>query len=134
MKRSFTSKFIAAAVFAGATLGLSSAAQARPEVQVSIGLPGLPFFPGLPIFVQPRPVPVYIQQEPVYVQQEPVYVQPRPVYGPPAIVYERPWVPSYRYEYEREHAWRHGDWQRREWEHRHQDRDQARQHDYDGHH
>lgn len=115
------SRFVAAALFAGATFGLASAAQARPDVQVSIGLPGLPGLPplpGLPFFVQSRPAPVYVQPEPVY-------VQPRPVYAEPEVVYQRPWRPSYRYEYEyeRERPWRHGDWQRREWQHRHHDGD-----------
>ncbi len=117
MKRTITSKFIAAAVFAGAALGLSSVAQARPDVQLSISLPGLP---GLPIFFQTDPGPVYFQREPVYVPQ-------RPVYAPPQVVYERPWSPSYRYAYEGERGWQHGNWQRREWEHRHGDR--SRSHD-----
>lgn len=116
MKRTLMIKLIAAATVAGATLGLAPAAQARTDVQVSIGLPGLPDLPGLPFFGQPRPAPIYYEPEPVY-------ARPRPVYGPPAVVYERPHRPSYRaeYEYERQRPWQHGDWQRREWEHRHQD-------------
>jgi hypothetical protein len=112
MKRPLSSRIIAAAVLAAAALGAASAAQARPDIQLSIGLPGLP------VFVQP----------PVYVRSEPVYVQPRPVYVQPAEVsYERPWRPSYRPDFERERAWRHAEWQRhewerREWEHRHHDR------------
>jgi hypothetical protein len=112
MKRPLSSRFIAAAVLAVAAFGATSAAQARPDIQVSIGLPGLP------VFVEP----------PVYVRSEPVFVQPRPVYVPaPEVVYERPWRPSYRPDFERERAWRHAEWQRhewerREWEHRHHDR------------
>ena len=115
MKRPLSSRFIAAAVLAAAALGAASAAQARPDIQLSIGWPGLT---GLPVFVQP----------PVYVRSEPVYVQPRPVYvAPPEVVYERPWRPSYRRDFERERARRHAEWQRREWgrdewEHRHRDR------------
>jgi len=117
MTRSLFSKFITVAVLAAAALGAASAAQARTDVQVSIGLPGLP------VFVQP----------PVYVQTEPVLVQPRPVYVPQPVEYERPWRPSYRPEFERERDWRRAEWQRhewqrhewerREWRHRHRDWD-----------
>ena len=119
MMRTLSSRIIAAAVLAAGALGATSAAQARPDIQVSIGLPGLP------VFVQP----------PVYVRTEPVYVQPRPVYVPqPVVEYERPWRPSYRPDFERARAWRHAEWQRhewerREWEHRHHDR--FRSHDRD---
>lgn len=112
MKRPLSSRIIAAAVLAAAAFGAASAAQARPDIQVSIGLPGLP------VFVQP----------PVYVRTEPVFVQPRPVYAPaPAVAYERPWRSSYRADLERERHWRHAEWQgreweRREWEDRHHDR------------
>jgi hypothetical protein len=106
MKRPLSSRFIAAAVLAAAALGAASAAQARPDIQVSIGLPGLP---GLPVFVQP----------PVLVRSEPVYDQPRPYYGaPPSVSYERPWEPSFRPDDERERGWRHAEWERREWERR----------------
>lgn len=113
MKRPLFPRIMAAAVFAAAALGIASTAQARPDIQVSIGLPGLP---GLPVFVPP-PVPVF--------------VQPRPVYAPPAVVYERPWRPSYRYEGERERTWRQAEWQRREWERREWERRewQHRHHD-----
>lgn len=104
MKRPFLQRLIASTVLIGAVLGTASVAQARPDVQVSIGLPGLPIL-----------VP------PPFVRAEPVYVQPRAVYeAPPEVVYERPWRPSYRYEVEREREWRHREWQRREWERRHQ--------------
>ena len=86
MKRPFFQRFIAATVLIGAVLGAASVAQARPDVQVSIGLAG-PFM-----------------------RAEPVYVQPRPVYqAPPVVVYERPWRPSYRhagsqrYAYDQDH-------------------------------
>jgi hypothetical protein len=112
MKRPLSSRFIAAAALAVAALGAVSAAQARPDVQVSIGLPGLP---GLPFFVQP----------PVFVRQEPVYVQPRQVYvAPPEAEYGRAWRPSYRPDFERERGWRHAEWQRREWERREWERRQ----------
>lgn len=120
MKRTFPSRFIAATVLFGAALGATSAAQAHTDVQLFIGLPGLP------VFVPPGPVPVYVRSAPVYVEPRPVYVPP------PAIVYEREWRPSYRYEYEHERAWRHGEWQRREWEHRHHEWDRSPQPDRHG--
>jgi len=88
MKRPFFQRFIAATVLIGAVLGTASVAQARPDVQVSIELPGPP---GLPVFVPP-PLPR------PFMRAEPVYVQPRPVYeAAPVVVYERPWHPSYRH-------------------------------------
>ena len=68
MKGPYLQRFIASTVLIGAVLGAASVAQARPDVQVSIGLPGLPGF-----------------------------VEHRPVYEAPSAVYERPWRPSYRY-------------------------------------
>ena len=123
MKRTFSSRLIAATVIVGAMFGAATVAQAHPDVRISIGLPGLPFLPplpGLPVFMAPAPAPVYVQPAPVYVQPAPVYVQPREVYAPePAVVYERSWQqPTYRYDFERERAWRHAEWQRREWERR----------------
>ena len=113
MKRPFFQRFIASTVLIGAVLGTASVAQARTDVQVSIGLPGLPVLVPPPL---PQP----------FVQAEPVYVQSRPVYeAPPAVVYERPWRSSYRYEMEREREWRHREWQRREWERRHQHWDRS---------
>lgn len=112
MKRPSLQRLVASTVLIGAVFGAASAAQARPDVHVSIGLPGLPV-----LVPPPLPVPV--------MRAEPVYVQPVPTYqAPPAYVYERPWRPSYRYEAERGREWRHREWQRREWERRHDgDRD-----------
>ena len=109
MKRPFFQKFVAATVLIGAVLGTASVAQARPDVQVSIGLPGLP---GLPVLVPPPLTHPFIRAEPVHVQTRSVYE------APPAVVYERPWRSSYRYEAEREREWRHREWQRREWQRR----------------
>ena len=81
MKRPFFHRLFAATVLIGAVLGTASVAQARPDVHVSIGLPGLP------VLVQPP-----------FIRTEPVYVQPRAVYqAPPVVVYERPWRSSYRH-------------------------------------
>ena len=108
MKRPFLQRFIASTVLLGAVLGTASVAQARPDVFVSIDLPGLP---GLPVLLPP-PLP-----RPFF-RAEPVYVQPRPVYeASPVVVYERPSQPSYRYEAEHDREWRHRGWHRREWEH-----------------
>ena len=105
MKRPLFQKLLASTVLIGAVLGGASIAQARPEVSVSIGLPGLPV-------LVPPPLP--------FARANPVYVQPGTVYrAPPAVVYERAWQPQYRYESEREREWRHREWQRREWERRH---------------
>jgi len=113
MKRPFFQRFIALTVLIGAVLGTASVAQARPDVFVSIGLPGLPVFMPPPL---PHP----------FIRAEPVYVQPRPFYeAPPVVAYERPWRPSYRYEAERGREWRHREWQRREWERRHHEWDRS---------
>jgi len=118
MKRTFFQKLIASTVLIGAVIGTASVAQARPDVHVSIGLPGLPGLP-VPVFLPPPPpLPIF--------RAEPVYAQPRPVYqAPPVVVYERPWRPAYRYEAERDREWRHREWQRREWERRHNDWDRS---------
>ena len=119
MKRTFFQRFAAATVLIGAVLG-ASVAHARPDVQVTVGLPGLPVLLQPPL---PRP----------FIRAEPVYVQPRPVYEPsPVVVYERPWRPSYRYEVERDRDWRQREWQRREWERRHQGWDRSPRHDRHG--
>ena len=105
MKHPLFHRIIASTALIGAIFGAASVAQARPDVQVSIGLPGLP------LFLPPLPRP--------YIGSEPVYVQPRAVYEAPVEVYERPWRPSYQYEEDRDGEWRHREWQRREWERRH---------------
>lgn len=66
MKRLILSRPLVAAGVAICALAAASAAQARGEVFLSIGVP----VPG-----------VYVQPAPVYVQPQPVYVQPQPVYG-----------------------------------------------------
>ena len=105
MKRPFFQRFIASTVLIGAVLGTASVAQARPDVHVSIGLPGLP---GLPVLMPPPLPRPFIRAEPVYVQSHPVYE------APPVVVYERPGRSSYRYEAERDREWRHPEWQRRD--------------------
>jgi hypothetical protein len=72
MKRLFSVKaFLAAAVALGA-VGLASAAHARSDVILSIGL-NAPYG-----YV--HPAPVYVETQPVYGQPRPAYVQPQTVY------------------------------------------------------
>jgi hypothetical protein len=80
MNRLSAKPLLAAAIALGA-LAAASAAHARPDVFVSIGIQA-PFG-----YVQPAPV--YVQHQPVYVQPQPVYVQPQPVYMQPRPVYYR---------------------------------------------
>jgi hypothetical protein len=71
MNRLSAKPLLAAAIAFGA-LAAASAAHARSDVFVSIGIQA-PYG-----YVQPAPV--YVQHQPVYVQPQPVYVQPEPVY------------------------------------------------------
>jgi hypothetical protein len=68
------SKPLLAAIVAVGALAATSAAQARSDVHLSIGV-GVPVGYG---YVQPAPV--YVEPQPVYVQPRTVYVQPQPVY------------------------------------------------------
>lgn len=79
MNRIFSAKPLLAAAVAVGALAAGSAAHARTDVSVSIGLHGpVGYVQPAPVYVQPRPV--YVQPHPVYVQPRPVYVQPQPVY------------------------------------------------------
>lgn len=79
MKSLFSAKSFAVAALALGAVGLASAAHARSDVILSIGV-------NAPLgYVQPAPV--YVQPQPVYVQPQPVYVQPRTVYVQPQTVY-----------------------------------------------
>ena len=97
----------AAATLAVAALGFAGVAQARDNVNwsVGVGIPGAVVNVGnvgsvypQPVYIQPQPV--YIQPQPVYVQPAPRYYQPRPVFVRPAPVYLAP-EPIY---YERRHG------------------------------
>ncbi len=68
---------------AAAGLVISSAALARVDVGINIGVPG--FYPA-PVYVAPPPV--YYPPPPVYYRAPPVYVAP-PRYVYPAPVYYR---------------------------------------------
>jgi hypothetical protein len=91
----------AAAVLSIAALGFSTAAQARSDINFSVGVstPGVVIgvSNAYPVYTQPaygyHPQPVYVQPAPVYVQPRPVY-RPRPVYvqapvyvAPPPVYY-----------------------------------------------
>jgi hypothetical protein len=81
MNRLFSAKpLVTAAVVLGAVVA-ASAAHARSDVTLSIGV-NAPYG-----YVQPAPV--YVQPQPVYVQPRPVYVHPQPVYNGYERRYER---------------------------------------------
>ena len=101
------SKFLVSATLATTSLCAATAAQARPEVYVSIGL---------------QNGPAWVEQAPAYVRPQPVYRQPAPLYlRPPVIarpreVFERPHWGGHdaHHEWERERAWRRAEWLRHE--------------------
>jgi hypothetical protein len=85
----------ATAALAMAAIGFSGAAQARSDVQFSVGvaMPGVQVgvSNAYPVYSQPvYTQPVYVQQQPVYMQPRPVYVQPQPVYMQAQPVYYAP--------------------------------------------
>ncbi len=71
MKRLFSARTFAAAALALGAVGVASAAHARSDVMLSIGV-NAPYG-----YVQPAPV--YVAPQPVYVQPRSVYVQPQAV-------------------------------------------------------
>ena len=78
-------------LIAGATaagLVISSAAMARVDVGISIGVPGV-VYPAAPAHVAPPP-PVYVAPAPVYAPPPPVYYRPAPVYVAPPVIYPAP--------------------------------------------
>ncbi|MDB5884965.1 MAG: hypothetical protein JWR74_1136 [Polaromonas sp.] len=99
-----------AATLAMAALGFAGNAQARDNVNwsIGVGIPGAVVNVGnvgsiypQPVYVQPQPI--YVQPQPVYVQPQPRYYAPRPVFVNPAPVYLAP-QPIY---YERRHGGHH---------------------------
>jgi len=98
MNRFFSARNLLAATAALGGLALASAAHARTDVSVSIGVP---------IYGYAQPAPVYVQPRPVYVQPRPVYVQPAPVYGHrPVYVQPQPvYYGGHRHWNQRHGAW-----------------------------
>ena len=76
MNRFFSAKPVVAAAIALGAVVAASAAHARSDVILSIGL-NVPVghVERAPVYVQPQPV--YTQPQPAYVHPQPVYVQPR---------------------------------------------------------
>lgn len=105
MNRLFNAKPLLAAAIAIGALAAATAAQARSDVLLSIGI-NAPYG-------HVQPAPVYYQPAPVYYQPEPVYVQPASVYVRPAPVYYQP-QPAYynapQRSYQRRGAWGDADW------------------------
>ena len=79
MNRIFNAKPLLAAAIAIGALAAASAAQARSDVFLSIGL-NAPYGYVQPAPVYVQPAPVYVQPQPVYYESAPVYYQPQPVY------------------------------------------------------
>ncbi|HET8744479.1 MAG TPA: hypothetical protein VFM98_02665 [Ramlibacter sp.] len=77
MTRFLSARPLLAATIAVGAFAVGSAAHARTDVFLNIGVPS-PYVQPAPVYVQPAPV--YVQPERVYVQPQPVYVQPRPIY------------------------------------------------------
>ncbi len=120
MKRLTSARFVATAALALGAMGVVTAAQARSDVQFSIGvgLPGIYAAPA-PIYVEPQPI--YVEPQPVYVRPRPVYVQPG--YTVPAEVYVNPQPAWGYYGYDRDWRraeWRRAEWRRREWRRQHE--------------
>ncbi|MGZ5785269.1 MAG: hypothetical protein ACXWJM_05065 [Ramlibacter sp.] len=92
MKRLFSAKSLLVAAVALGAVGAASAAHARSDVTLSIGL-NTPYSYG------------YVQSQPVYVEPQPVYVQPREVYVQPEVVY-------YGNDWRRREEWRHEEMRR----------------------
>ncbi|ALM86563.1 hypothetical protein [Bordetella sp. N] len=77
-----------------AALMISSAAMARVDVGIAIGVPPLVVAPA-PVYVAPPP-PVYVAPAPVYYgPPAPVVVAPRPYYYPGPVIYGG-WHGGYR--------------------------------------
>lgn len=110
IKPKFSAVLAAGAALAFAALGFAGNAQARDNVQwsVGVGVPGAVLNVGnAPVYM---PAPVYMQPAPVYMQPAPVFVRPRPVYVQPQAVYLAP-QPVYfegRRGHGHGHKWRRG--------------------------
>lgn len=70
---------IVAALAAG-LLTIAPGVQARVNVDIGIGIPGVVYAEPAPVYVAPQPV--YVAPQPVYMAPRPVVVAPAPVYAP----------------------------------------------------
>ena len=94
MNRIFNARPLLAAAIAIGALAAASAAQARSDVFLSIGLNApYGYVQPAPVYVQPQSV--YYQPAPVYYEQAPAYYQPQPVY----------YVNRHHRQHERRGAW-----------------------------
>ena len=87
IKPKFSAVLAAGAALAFVALGFAGNAQARDNVQwsVGVGVPGAVVNVGTaPVYM---PAPVYVQPAPVFVQPRPVFVQPQAMYVAPQPVY-----------------------------------------------
>jgi len=94
-------RWIALSLVAMGALSLSSAASARVDLAIGLGLPL--FYPPAPVYVAPQPIyappPVYYGPQPGYVVPPPAVAYPAPAYvAPPPAYYPPPPPPGY---------WRH---------------------------
>lgn len=108
IKPSRSAMLVAAAGLAFAAIGFTGSAQARDNVQWSVGVatPGAVVNVGNGGAVYPQPV--LVQPVPVYVQPAPVFVQPRPVFVQPAPVYMQAQPVYYERHHHHGHKWREG--------------------------
>lgn len=106
MNRFLSAKPLLTAALALGAAMVGSAAHARSDVVLSIGLNApYGYVQPAPVYVEPQPV--YVQPRQVYVQPRQVYVQPRQVYVQPAPVY---YGSGYGYGHERRYVQRTGAW------------------------
>jgi hypothetical protein len=103
MNRLSLAKPLLAGAVGLAALAAVPAAQARSDVQFSIGI-GVPYGYVQPAPVYVQPAPVYVQPQPVYVQPEPVYIVPRPAY------YGQGYYYNDGYRHGHRHGHRRGPW------------------------
>lgn len=119
-------RLIAAAAVAFGLLGVASAAQARTDVHLAIGIPAVVASPA-PVYTS---YPRYAEPAPVYVQPRPVYVQPRPVYVQPEPVYVRT-APTWSFSHWPIADGHRGGWREHERRERHERWEHQRDHDHD---
>jgi hypothetical protein len=86
MNRLFSAKPLLAAALAFGALAGATAAHARADVVLSIGVP-FGYVQPQPVYVQPQQY--YAQPQSYYVEPQPYYVQPQTYYAQPQVIYGR---------------------------------------------